>query len=143
MNGVTNKHESKSQTKFRRVGERGAGGFLDLSILRHRHHQQQHKLKNSTPLSPISKRRFCCGLFFSFFLCSLLTGGADGKEATLEECLKLARELKDFSRLPITCRKYIDKKAVLHQACEGMTGDQVSQQCVSLCRPLSASTLVL
>ncbi|CAM9696955.1 unnamed protein product [Ascophyllum nodosum] len=40
--------------------------------------------------------------------------------------MKLARELKDFSRLPRSCRQFLDKKAVLHQACEGMTGDQVA-----------------
>lgn len=40
--------------------------------------------------------------------------------------MKLARELKNFSRLPLACRQFLDKKAVLHQACEGMTGDQVT-----------------
>ena len=46
-------------------------------------------------------------------------------DVSFDECMKLARELKDFSQLPLSCRQYLDKKAVLHQACEGMTGDQV------------------
>ncbi|CAM9882335.1 unnamed protein product, partial [Laminaria digitata] len=52
-------------------------------------------------------------------------------EVSFDECMKLARELKDFSQLPLSCRQYLDKKAVLHQACEGMTGDQVAQVSVA------------
>lgn len=48
-------------------------------------------------------------------------------DVSFEECVKLAQELKEVSRLPVSCRQYLDKKAVLHQACEGMTGDQVRQ----------------
>ncbi|CAN0553482.1 unnamed protein product, partial [Ectocarpus sp. 8 AP-2014] len=48
-------------------------------------------------------------------------------DVSFEECVKLAQELKEVSRLPVACRQYLDKKAVLHQACEGMTGDQVRQ----------------
>lgn len=56
-----------------------------------------------------------------------LTDAADNAgDVSFDECMKLAQELKEFSRLPLSCRRYIDKKAILHQACEGMTGDQVS-----------------
>ncbi|CAM9896609.1 unnamed protein product [Ectocarpus sp. 12 AP-2014] len=52
-------------------------------------------------------------------------------DVSFEECVKLAQELKEVSRLPVSCRQYLDKKAVLHQACEGMTGDQVAQVSVA------------
>eukprot|EP00178_Gracilaria_changii_P005076 TRINITY_DN18212_c0_g1_i1.p4 TRINITY_DN18212_c0_g1~~TRINITY_DN18212_c0_g1_i1.p4 ORF type:complete len:108 (-),score=17.68 TRINITY_DN18212_c0_g1_i1:448-771(-) len=52
-------------------------------------------------------------------------------DVSFEECMKLAQEFKEFSRLPLSCRQYLDKKAVLHQACEGMTGDQVAQVSVA------------
>ncbi|CAN0551823.1 unnamed protein product, partial [Ectocarpus sp. 8 AP-2014] len=42
-----------------------------------------------------------------------------------------AQELKEVSRLPVACRQYLDKKAVLHQACEGMTGDQLAEVSVA------------
>lgn len=55
-------------------------------------------------------------------------------DVSFEECVKLAQELKEVSRLPVSCRQYLDKKAVLHQACEGMTGDQVRQTQYSIRR---------
>ncbi|CAM9308215.1 unnamed protein product, partial [Scytosiphon promiscuus] len=57
----------------------------------------------------------------------------NASDVSFDECLKLAQELKEFSRLPLSCRRYIDKKAILHQACEGMTGDQQVAQ-VSVAR---------
>ncbi|CAM9264845.1 unnamed protein product [Ectocarpus sp. 6 AP-2014] len=52
-------------------------------------------------------------------------------DVSFEECVKLAKELKEVSRLPVSCRQYLDKKAVLHQACEGMTGDQLAEVSVA------------
>ncbi|CAM9515019.1 unnamed protein product [Pylaiella littoralis] len=52
-------------------------------------------------------------------------------EVLFEECMKLAQDLKDVSLLPVSCRQYLDKKAVLNRACEGMTGDQVAQVSVA------------